>query len=46
MVVALNIGVLVGTFGYIPFAGQTGMMFWLLNAALFAATVADQGTRA
>jgi hypothetical protein len=45
VVVALNLGVLVGTFGYIPFVGQTGMMFWLLNTALFAATVADQGKR-
>lgn len=46
VVVALNLGVLVGTFGYIPFAGQTGMMFWLLNAALFAATTADRGKAA
>ena len=41
VVAGVNLGVLVGTFGYIPFAGQTGMMFWLLNAALFAATTAD-----
>jgi hypothetical protein len=46
VVVALNVGVLVGTFGYIPFAGQMGMMFWLLNVALFTATVADAKERA
>ena len=37
VVAALGLGVLVTTFGYPVFVSQTGMMFWVLNAALFAA---------
>jgi hypothetical protein len=46
VVAALGLGVLVTTFGYPVFVSQTGMMFWVLNAALFAAAPApDQESR-
>lgn len=41
VVVAINVGVVVGTFGYPTFVSQTGLMFWVLNTALFAASVAE-----
>jgi hypothetical protein len=37
VVAAFGLGVLALTFGYAVFVSQTGMMFWLLNAGLFAA---------
>ena len=40
IITTINIGVLTQTFGSIPFVGQNGLMFWLLNSALFVATVA------
>ncbi|MBL9085047.1 MAG: hypothetical protein JNK76_24800 [Planctomycetales bacterium] len=39
IVTALNAGWLVVTFNYPLFIGQGGMIFWLLNAAVFAASV-------
>jgi hypothetical protein len=36
VVAAFGLGVLALTFGYAVFVSQTGMMFWVLNAALFA----------
>ena len=43
VVAALGLGVLVTTFGYPVFVSQTGM-FWVLNAALFAAAPAVSRT--
>lgn len=37
IVLAYDVGILAMTFGSIPFIGQQGMEFWMLNAALFAA---------
>lgn len=37
VVAALGVGVVVTTFGYPVFVSQSGLMFWVLNAALFAA---------
>ena len=37
VVAAFDLGVVATTFGYPAFIGETGMMFWVLNAALFAA---------
>lgn len=37
MVAAFDLGVLANTFSFAVFISQTGMMFWVLNAALFAA---------
>lgn len=46
IITTLNIGVFAQTFGSIPFSGQTGLMFWLLNAALFVASVYRKPRRA
>lgn len=46
VVAAFSIGVFASSFGYTVFVSQTGMMFWVLNAALFAATVARPVTPA
>ncbi len=43
LLVAFNIGVFALTFSYPLFMGQSGMEFWLLNAALF--TAAHNGFR-
>jgi hypothetical protein len=40
VIVALNVGIIINTFSYPIFASQAGMMFWVLNAALFAASTA------
>jgi len=37
LILAYDIGTFAGTFNYVPFIGQTGMEFWLLNSALFVA---------
>lgn len=37
VITAFNVGILANTFSYAVFISQTGMMFWVLNAALFAA---------
>jgi hypothetical protein len=37
VVASLGLGALVTTFGYPVFVSQSGLMFWVLNAALFAA---------
>jgi hypothetical protein len=37
VVAAFDLGVLATTFGYAVFVSQTGLLFWLLNGALFAA---------
>lgn len=37
IVLAYDIGMLANTFSYAPFVGQSGLDFWLLNAAMFAA---------
>jgi hypothetical protein len=37
VVTAINFGMLVSTLGYPMFASQAGILFWVLNAALFAA---------
>jgi hypothetical protein len=37
IVLAYSLGAVAGTFNYPVFIGQSGMEFWLLNAALFAA---------
>lgn len=37
IVLAYDVGILALTFGSIPFIGQQGMEFWMLNAALFTA---------
>jgi hypothetical protein len=37
IVLAYSVGAVAGTFNYPVFIGQSGMEFWLLNAALFAA---------
>ena len=38
IITTLHLGVFVQTFGNIPFSGQGGLTFWLLNAALFTAS--------
>lgn len=40
IITTLNLGTITQTFGSIPFAGQSGLSFWVLNATLFMATVA------
>lgn len=45
VVAAFDLGVLANTFSYAVFISQTGMIFWLLNAALFAATPSDRSER-
>jgi O-Antigen ligase len=37
LILAYDIGTFAGTFNYVPFIGQTGMEFWLLNVSLFMA---------
>jgi hypothetical protein len=39
LVLALNVGALAVTFNHVIFMSQSGMEFWLLNAAVFAAAV-------
>jgi hypothetical protein len=39
LLLALNVGTVAITFNYTVFMSQTGMEFWLLNGALFAAAV-------
>jgi hypothetical protein len=39
LVAAFDLGIVASTFNYIPFIGQAGMDFWLLNAMLFGAVV-------
>jgi len=36
VVFAHNIAILANTFSYVPFIGQSGLYFWLLNAGLMA----------
>ena len=44
VVTAYNVGVSAATFSYVPFVGQMGLEFWLLNAAVVAAArTADRG---
>jgi hypothetical protein len=45
VIAALGVGVVVTTFGYTVFVSQTGLMFWVLNAALFAALGGREGRR-
>jgi hypothetical protein len=37
LIVAYDMAMLASTFGAIPFIGQAGLEFWLLNAAVYAA---------
>jgi hypothetical protein len=37
VVAAFDLSILVNTAGYCNFLSQSGMMFWILNAALYAA---------
>jgi hypothetical protein len=39
IVMAYSVATLAGTFGRIPFHSQTGIMFWVLNAAVFSAAL-------
>ncbi len=39
LLTAYNLGVVAVTFSYAPFAGQMGLEFWLLNAAVVTAAV-------
>ena len=39
MIAAIELGTAAQTFGYIPFLGQVGLMFWLLNAAMYRAAM-------
>ena len=41
IMVAYNLGALALTFGYPLFIGQLGLEFWMLNAALFSASMRD-----
>jgi hypothetical protein len=43
VVTAINFGMLVSTFGYPMFASQGGILFWVLNAALFAVAQREGG---
>ncbi len=42
LVAAIDVGLLAGTFAYVPFITSMGMDFWLLNAMLFAGVVYAQ----
>jgi hypothetical protein len=44
LVAAYDIGVLAGTFDYVPFISTMGMDFWLLNALLFVVIVQSYRT--
>ena len=44
LVAAYDVGLLAGTFDYVPFITGMGMDFWLLNALLFGAVVNAQRT--
>lgn len=44
LVAAYDVGLLAGTFDYVPFITGMGMDFWLLNALLFGAVVHAQRT--
>ncbi len=46
LVLAYDLGVAAVTFNYPVFVSQTGMEFWLLNAALFSAAVSVDPTKA
>jgi hypothetical protein len=41
LVLTLNVAVFANTFSYVPFIGQTGMFFWLMNGCLMALTLTD-----
>jgi hypothetical protein len=45
VIAAFDVGILANTFSFAVFISQTGMMFWVLNAALFAAWSATRGVR-
>jgi len=42
VVVAFGVAMLFGTLGRVPFIAQAGIMFWLLNAALYSAAIAPR----
>ncbi len=42
LVAAIDVGLVAGTFAYVPFITSMGMDFWLLNAMLFGAIVYAQ----
>jgi hypothetical protein len=44
LIFAFNLGLLADTFDYVPFIGETGVEFWLLNAMLFAAVKATKAS--
>jgi hypothetical protein len=41
LVLTLNTAVFANTFSYVPFIGQTGTFFWLMNGCLMALTLTD-----
>lgn len=45
LIAGYNVGTIAMTFSYVPFAGQVGLEFWLLNGLLFTASRTAESAR-